>query len=282
MIFSVTRRWLLLPLVLFCLFLSAEARADEVPPPVIAAGDPWARQILQFIGGPYVTVEALENWNSSWRMVRDRRAGKNALVTIVLNHGQARRLRLTSKNGTVLPNVRLLFDTMPLEQQQEERFYLDPSQLPFIAQRSLVLLAQLWPHRYVFFQRRLAEFETRLRSTVLTGRSLLSGLTVWDSSGGLVMLLRAAGCEVPLTPQEVVENLEAWMPRNATSRRNVDTLPWEGKVVLLDWNIAPALRNRLAGQRGVVEVPPFDGSDILLQIHQFYLDIAQVARMTDK
>lgn len=196
--------------ILFLLILAA-----VYPSPSYSSGydvwctSPWIALIADFIGGIHISVHSIESWEENGarvRLITNEQIPNDSLV-VALDRVQADTLGI---NRNYFPNLKTLYSRIPVISTKIRSLYYDPSTLPFIAQGIMNVLSDYDPVHYSYFQRRLAEFQTRLDSTVLVGRKLLKGARVILAGEDVSQLLKAAGCSIeplsadliPLLPEE--------------------------------------------------------------------------------
>ena len=150
---------------------------------------PWLTLMTRFVGGVYVEVHPLSGWNERGQLVRFKRPPAGARI-IALDREEKRAFDLSSVSGA---RVRLLFSDMPYLRQGGAKNFLDPATMPFLGQQILKALAAFDHENYQYYQRRLAEFQSRLESTVGVGRQLLSDISLLNLSSELALWMAAAG-----------------------------------------------------------------------------------------
>ena len=231
---------------------------------------PWLTLVTRFIGGVYVQVNPIETWNEDGnpsRKPRSRSIPKEARV-LALDVADASRLGLNAKEWADLVT---LYHAAPFDKSLTDYFFADPSALPFIAQKVFTALSKFDPANYAYFQRRLAEFQTRLDSTVIVGRSLLFGSPVIYIGGNYKGMLTAAGCAlIPIDEGrrrawergEELDGLRALLEDSAGKKA----------LVLVDSSSSRKIRDSLKNNREVLylERPALD-QDLLLFFHGQYI-----------
>jgi len=274
-----SERFVLLAAFLFScvLYPSGPAQAWDV-----FSSSPWLAVITRFIGGVYVSVKPVQEWNSEGetvRKIRPRDIPRGAKI-IALDEAEASALGLQRNRHE---NLFLLYSTVPFNREKADFFFSDPSVLPFIAQRILTALSQYDPLNYSYFQRRLSEFQTRLDSTVLVGRQLLGGYPVFDLTGGFKSLLSAAGCEMLPRDRERKEQWEKGEDIAGLVSQAEEAIKSMIPVVL-DCSTAKPIRDALKGNRNVLFLGrPNPDQDLLLFFHdQFLLLWNRLALLREK
>jgi len=255
----------LLMLALFFLFRTPPASAWD-----IWTTSPWLALVTRFIGGVFVTVHPIEIWNDdgvSSRKIQTRSIPKTARI-IALDTAEATRLGLNSKEWAELA---VLYQSAPFDKKRSDFFFADPSALPFIAQKIFTVLSRFDPGNYPYYQRRLAEFQTRLDSTVIVGRRLLSGATVFYIGGTFSGMLTAAGCSL-LSVDETLGN--AWERGDELEKLQTLLVDALGKraLVLVDISSSKKLKDTLRNNKDILFLgrPPLD-QDLLLFFHDQYI-----------
>jgi hypothetical protein len=172
--------------------------------------------------------------------------------------------------------LHLLYENLPIEESHRTSLPFNPSILPFLSQRLLIVLCELSPDNYSFYQRRLAEFQSRLESTVEVGRSLMQGIHLLDLSGSISPWVRSASENVARPPDEL---WDAWSGNTRTQEllSAVKEAESRGWWILFDaWTPAP-IRARASSPRSVTIGPPEADYEFFTYLHDIYLQIWTVA-----
>lgn len=236
---------------------------------------PWLALLTSFIGGPNVAVAPLLEWNADGDMVRA--AGGRTLRSLprdarvmALDSGDAQRARLDVRK---FPNLRTLYRPFPVEEPRIDAALSDPSVLPFVAQRVLTVLADWDPANYPYYQRRLAEFQARLSSSVLAGRQILRDVPVYDLTGCSGVLLRAAGCRIE---RPASADWAAWSAGKEQDLlvQELDRRREDKVTVVMDGGTPRALRRLLASRPEVFSFgrPPMT-QDYPAFLHAQYISL---------
>lgn len=236
---------------------------------------PWLALLTSFIGGPNVAVAPLLEWNADGDMVRA--AGGRTLRSLprdarvmALDSGDAQRARLDVRK---FPNLRTLYRPFPVEEPRIDATLSDPSVLPFVAQRVLTVLADWDPANYPYYQRRLAEFQARLSSSVLAGRQILRDVPVYDLTGCSGVLLRAAGCRIE---RPASADWAAWSAGKEQDLlvQELDRRREDKVTVVMDGGTPRALRRLLASRPEVFSFgrPPMT-QDYPAFLHAQYISL---------
>lgn len=237
-----------------------------------AATSPWIVSIINFIGGTNVSVRCIGNWDSSGRIypISRPRAGE---IIIALDSAEAAALRINRNS----PNLRLLYDRLALSPEQKYAAFFDPAMLPFIAQGVMKTLAEADSQRYTFYQRRLAEFQSRIDSTVEIGRHMLDGIKLLDLTGAQGAWLRAAMPGAVRPPDNV---WKSWIDgdRSALNEALAEA-DRRGWLILLDNWTPPAIRAAASayGKKLTLE-PPALNQDSITFLHDIFIIVTQKTR----
>ena len=265
---------LVLSLLLTLYPLHAWARPTPIP---IAAAQPWIALLVTFIGGNNVTVFSLQEWNAEGSLVlADRGRALKSLTgemnVLVLDSAEAKSLGLNLK---MYPNLWCLYDVFPVQDSNTDAVLTDPSVLPFVAQRVLTALSHWDPSSYPYYQRRLAEFQTRLFGAVLSGQQVLRGVSVYNLSGASRALLQAAGCGVE-NPEP--DQLAEWARGRTSGLKEILNAKWaEGVVVVLDGMTPKNILRILKGNSGVFHFErPAANQDYPAFLHDQYIALWQM------
>ncbi|MDI9370497.1 MAG: hypothetical protein QM446_06200 [Synergistota bacterium] len=254
-----------LPIFLLVIFHAGIAHAWDV-----WTTSPWLALVTRFIGGVFVTVHPVEDWNDDGEPVCKVKANKISREArlIALDVAEASRLGFNEKEWDDLV---FLYKKAPFDKEEADLFFTDPSALPFIAQRVFTVLSQFDPENYSYYQRRLSEFQTRLDSTVIVGRRLLGGLSLIYLGGSYSRMLTAAGCSMIPVNEEVElswsrgEGLDRLASLLEDSRRNKI-------LVVADVPPLKKVRESLKNNKDILflERPALD-QDMLLFFHGQYI-----------
>lgn len=261
---------LILALMLAYCWPAASSPADAAVN--YAATSPWIASIVNFIGGTNVNVRCIGNWDSSGRIysISRPRVGE---VMIALDSEEAAALRIKRNS----PDLRLLYDNLALPSEQKYSAFFDPAMLPFIAQSVMKTLAKADSQRYSFYQRRLAEFQSRIDSTVEIGRHMLSGAKLLDLTGAQGALLRAAMPGAVRPPADVWKK---WLAGDVASLNEAlaeaDRRGW--LIVLDNWTPQVIRTASSAYEKRLTLGPPVLDQDSFTFLHDIFIVVAQKAR----
>ena len=255
--------------VILVLFLSNAGCCDDKLN--VAVSHPWLALLVSFIGGPEVNVIPVRIWNSNGDLVMAER-GKvlrelpEGAKVMAMDSDDAKASGLNGRSGKRFA-VRCLYSPFPAD----VRALSDPSVIPFVAQRVLTALSEWDSQNYPYYQRRLAEFQARMSSSILVGQ-VLRDVTICDMTGSAGILLQAAGCKV-LRPSE----LERWEKGNfAGLREYLDNNKAQGINTVIDDDTPAALRKYLSGRSDVFrwECPSLE-RDYPSFLHEQYISLWQ-------
>lgn len=223
-------------LLILIFFSGAVACQEKIN---IAVTDMWLTLLTSFIGGQEVSVIPLKVWNSNGDLVIAER-GKILrelpadVKIIALDKDDA-----ASIKGLESFNVRCLYSSFPIEKS----LLIDPSVIPFVAQKILSALSEWDAPNYPYYQRRLAEFQARLSGASLAGQ-VLRDITVCDMSGSCGIFLKAAGCKIE-APEK--ESLERWQKGNFAGLRDyLEGLKEKNVIIVFDDDTPRALKKYLS------------------------------------
>jgi ABC-type Zn uptake system ZnuABC Zn-binding protein ZnuA len=149
--------------------------------------DPWLYVIVKFIGGVYWNVHPLYFWNDEGNLVKVSKVSKGDYIFVPYRElKEIKRLGISPKYERLVS----IYENKP-SKLENSCYFLDPSMLPFIALGVMRSLSAIDPSHYPYYQRRLAEFQTRLDSVVRVGRQLLWNVEIFDLTGFSGCWLRA-------------------------------------------------------------------------------------------
>ncbi|HBG14304.1 MAG TPA: hypothetical protein DDW96_03110 [Synergistaceae bacterium] len=262
------REWsrvVLLSLIMVIILLGGRCEALEV-----WVTNPWLAMLTRFIGGVQVTVQPVVTWGEKGEAVKARKLPPAGAVVITLDHVEG--IRLLGKGFEGKYSAFLLFDRMPSVADVDESF-MDPAALPFIGLRILQILSSCKPGEYDYFQRRLAEFQARLDSTVIVGRNMIGESAILDLCWKYGRWLQAASGRTVRPPSHVKEE---WSRSQAMDV--LDTALGEarrqGWIIVVDPWTPDVVRERLEENSRSIELPaPRMEGDFILFLYDQYLRI---------
>ena len=234
----------------------------------IAVTSPWLYEVASFIGGRQASVRSLSAWNAEGGFTPTGRPRAGEL-TIAFDPSDASRFRL----GSQTKNLRLLYKKDSMTEEQLRSAFFDPAMLPFIAQETMKIIAAADQKNYAYYQRRLAEFQSRIDSTMGIGRHMLKGRHLLDLTGAEGTWVRSALSDVVRPPEQVWKSWTAGDSR--ALRAALDEAQRRGWLLLLDpWT--PAVIRTAASAypfRLTLPVPPSD-TEFFVFLHEIFTMIS--------
>ncbi|MCE5201889.1 MAG: hypothetical protein LLF78_05185 [Synergistaceae bacterium] len=232
-----------------------------------AVTSPWVGVIASFIGGNNSRVRDLAVWDASGKVmpISRPRAGEEI---IAIDMKDAARFRISRSNK----KLHLLYGSLSMTDEQLVTAFFDPAMLPFIAQNVMKIIAETDSKHYSFYQRRLAEFQSRIESTVDIGRYLLEKTKILDLTGAEGAWVRAAVPGAVRAPSYV---WKVWLDGDTNAlKAALDEAQKRGWLILLDPWTPPEIR-RVASSYGnrFTLPPPEKGQDYFIFLHDVFLMI---------
>lgn len=271
-LFSRRTATLCLCLLLLVIFPTIASAASVLN---ITVTSPWLVLLTNFIGGINVKVTPIQDWNDDGELVRriQTRSLKNLpadSLIMAFDYRDAKGLGLPFEQ---YKNYRSLYEEMPLDPTKIDAYLSDPSVVPFIAQRVLTVLADWDPSGYPYYQRRLAEFQARLYSSVLAGRQVLKDQPVYDLTGHSHAFLQAAGCLLTGPTEEQWAAWGTWKEIDQLKAVVADKIANKIAVVV-DYSTPGAIRSTLAANAAVFLMPrPRFDQDYPAFVHDQYISL---------
>lgn len=232
-----------------------------------AVTSPWVAYIAAFIAGDVKNVRSLSNWDTSGNVIKTA-SPRSGEIIIAIDRKDADNFRINRNNK----NLRLLYDDLPMSREQLYSAFFDPAMLPFIAQSVMKILADEDRGRYAYFQRRLAEFQSKIESTIDIGRHLLSGTKILDITGAEGTWLRSS---VPGAVRPPAEVWERWKSGDAAAlKAALDEAKRRNWLILMDPWTPDAVRSAAAAYEYRFTLPPPSGNqDYFVFLHEIFLAI---------
>ncbi|MDR1651262.1 MAG: hypothetical protein LBR87_05700 [Synergistaceae bacterium] len=259
----------ILSAALLCIFAETQCRAAEIPS--VYASQPWLAGMARFIVGTTMRIVSASVWNSSGTLRVPRRVPQGASL-IALDPADAGRFGFAAGQ----PGLHLLYDNLPIEESKRGALQFNPSVLPFLSQRMLIVLCELSPDNYSFYQRRLAEFQSRLESTAEVGRSLIFDVPILDLAGSVSPWLMAAGAKT-VRPPDLLWNAWTGNTRTPDLALAVKEAESRGWWILMDAWTPPQIRSRVTSGRNIIINAPDSDRDFFEYLHDIYLQIWSAA-----
>jgi len=249
-----------------CLAVAAPSFAAS-----FAVTSPWVGVIAKFIAGPDGKVRSLSAWNGAG-VGRTGYASANDVI-IAIDRRDAANFHIAKDSR----RLRVLYEKLPMTDAQLRRAFFDPAMLPFIAQSVMKIMADADKTKYVYYQRRLAEFQSRIDSTMDVGRYMLGTIKILDLTGAEGAWVSSAVTST-LRPAQHVWNMclqgdmSSLTPMLNDAARN-------RKVILIDeWTPAP-IRTAVQSFGNRVTLPaPSAGKDYFMYLHDIFVTVRDRAK----
>ncbi|MDO5114704.1 MAG: hypothetical protein Q4D58_01265 [Synergistaceae bacterium] len=262
------RLCLFLILSLLILFRRDAAEAAAAPAMRIAATSPLLCEIADFISGGRARVRALSRFGESGELLNTARPLASEII-IAFDPEEAERRGLKLKNK----NLRLLYDKVRMTEEQRRSAFFDPAMLPFVARGIMKIISAEDQENYAYYQRRLAEFQSRIDSTMGVGRHLLSDTRLLDLTGAEGAWVRSS-IEGALRPPESV--WKSWLNGDVEAlNAALAEASRRGWLLLLDpWTPAPIRAAATAfPYRLTLPAPPQD-TEFFIFLHDIFTMIS--------
>lgn len=272
------------------------ACASAAPRVQIRALDPYTAMCVQFLGGSFVESKSYSAWGHEalkldTELMKTDEASPPAVIALNENQyrrflndfrREGRRVRwfFSRSADQARSEIRWIYSLGEVDAADVVHFYGELSNLPFTVQRIMGILTDMMPDKYSYFQRRLGEFDARLRSTLLSGRKLLSGRAVLDLGGAYSGFLKALGCKISLPDAELTDEiLASASSKNAKTVKILREKIWKDpRVYVMDHTTPREIRDALKGRpRTVYIAPPTEKDDPLFFLHRLALLIGTAA-----
>lgn len=252
--------------------------------PALCAGPAWAaqqrvkivvtsqllREVAAFVCGDQASVRALSVMDENGRERLVSRPARGEII-IAFDAADAARHKIGDKNK----NLRLLFDKVQVTEAELRGAFFDPAMLPFVAQEIMKAVSKIDPESYAYYQRRLAEFQSRIDSAIGVGRHMLagSGAKMLDLTGAEGVWIRSSIPGVVRPPDEV---WNGWLAGDETAlRAALDEAARRGWLLLLDpWTPETIRAAAAAYQNRLTLAAPTSEGDIFVFFHDMLTAIA--------
>lgn len=264
-------RSILACVLIFTAIAAPALAAQKQPEPdetlSVCTTQPWITSIARFLAGTTLKVIPLSSWTENGGLRRTR--AKADAPVIVLDPKDARAFGI----DTSAQNVYTLYESFPVRDIARGTITFDPSVLPFMSQRLLIAISEIDMENYPFHQRRLAEFQSRLESTLEIGRSLIGGLKILDLTGSIGPWIGAAADTV--RPPDDLR--EAWIGSTRTNELRLALTEAHARswwIVTDPWT-PPVVRKIVANEPRLIHISaPTDAEyDFFDYLHDIYLKI---------
>ena len=229
---------------------------------------PWLSSMAGFIAGSTIKIQSVSTWNASGELRVSKKPPKNSTI-IALDPLDSSRLGFIRGDAGLF----LLYENLPIEISSRVMLAFNPSILPFLSQRMLKILCELNPDNYSFYQRRMAEFQSRLESTVEVGHSLIHDTQILDLTGAISPWLRAASGNVVRPPDEL---WHAWIGNTRTPDLTLAVKEAEsrGWWILTDAWTPAQIKTRVSSAAKLISVsPPGPEYDFFTYLHDIYTNM---------
>jgi hypothetical protein len=224
--------------------------------------------MARFIVGSTMKIQPMSSWNDLGVLKIAKRLPKDAVI-IALDPKDAEKYGLAPDRE----NINFLYENLPVSEARRNTLQFDPSALPFLSQRLLVVLSRLQPNNYSFYQRRLAEFQSRLESTLEVGRIQIHGIKLLDLTEAASPWLKAASAEVVRPPADL---WDAWSngDRLQELALAVGEAQRRGWWIVIDaWTPYRIRAHAIGARNGVFIKPPQNEEDFFTYLHDIYLQM---------
>ena len=229
-----------------------------------AVTSPWIGFIASFIAGDTKNVRYLSNWDSNGNVVKTSSPTPSEII-IAIDAKDAENFRV-KKNK----NLRLLYDELRMTKEQFYSACFDPAMLPFIAQSVMKIMAEEDKVRYTYFQRRLAEFQSKIESTIDSGRHLLINTKILDITGAEGTLLRSSLTGAVRPPAAVWEGWKAGDTK--ALKAALDEAQRRNWLILMDpWTPEVIRSSAILYEYRLTLPPPSKDQDYFVFLHEIFL-----------
>ena len=248
--------------LLMLLFHPAVASADN-----FAVTSPWIGFIASFIAGDTKNVRYLSNWDSSGNVIKTS-SPRSGEIIIAVDAKDAENFRINKNNKY----LRLLYDDLPMTKEQLQNAFFDPAMLPFLAQSVMKIMSEEDKGRYSYFQRRLAEFQSKIESTIDIGRHLLGNTIMLDIPGAEGTWIRSSSSGAVRPPATVWEGWKAGDTK--ALKAALDEAARRNWLILLDpWTPEIIRSAAVSYEYRLTLPPPSKDRDYFVFLHDIFLAI---------
>ena len=242
--------------------------ANAVNAADFAVTSPWIGYIASFISGDGKNVRLLSDWDAAGKVVK-KSSPKRGEIVIALNAEDARIFGVKPESA----GLRLLYEDMPMTKEQLYSAFFDPAMLPFIARSVMRIMAEEDKERYSYYQRRLAEFQSKIESTMDIGRHLLGPIKILDITGAEGTWLRSSLSGALRPPVEV---WEAWKLGDTRAiKAALDEAKKRNWLILMDpWTPEVVRKVAVGYEFRLTLPPPSRNEDYFVFLHDIFLIIS--------
>ncbi|MDT8284027.1 MAG: hypothetical protein RQ767_00750 [Thermovirgaceae bacterium] len=238
--------------------------------------NPWFSMLARFLGGAQTKVNPLLVWAEN-SVVKPGRSGlTEGSVVLAVNNDEA--VRVLGKKNLKRYSLHFLFESFLTSGGRVDENFMDPAALPFIGLRTLEILSAADPGNYDYFQRRLAEFQARLDSTVVVGRNMIGDSTILDLSWIYGRWIQAAAGKVIRPPDLVKAGWSQGADLDVLDTALEEARKQNWLIVVDPWT--PAHIREMSNKiPGFIELPaPRMEGDMILFLYDLYLQIWDYTR----
>lgn len=232
-----------------------------------AVTSPWVYNIASFIAGDNNNVRPLSVWNAEGNAASvSSPRGSEYIIALDSKDAAHKRIRLNNKR------LFLLYENMPVTEGQVRTAFYDPATLPFIAQKVMKAMSAADSSRYSYYQRRLAEFQSRIESTLDVGKHLLGKAKILDLTGAQGEWVRSAVPGAVRPPKTV---WQSWLDGDSKAlKAALEEASKRKWLILLDPWTPAAIRAAVAPYPFRLTLPPPSmKKDYFLHLHEIFLAI---------
>lgn len=232
-----------------------------------AVTSPWVYQIVSFIGGEKQHIRSLSKWDKNGKVQRVLYP-RSVETIIALNIHDARLFGIQSSRE----KLHFIFDTYNVNDEFIMRAFYDPAVLPFIAQRVMNIIAETDEKRYRYYQRRLAEFQSRINSTLDIGRHLMSDIGILDLTVNSGVWVQATANKLVKPPPYIWQE---WCNGNTAALNDALQLADEKEwLVITDAWTPNIIREQAEKSRNYIFIsPPENGADFFAYLHEMIMTL---------
>lgn len=223
----------------------------------------------RFIVGTTIQIVPLTVWTDSGTLKNLRKLDPNMpVISLDPRDASTHGIKSDAKN------LFLLYKNLPVRDMKRGALPYDPSVLPFMSQRLLTVISELAPDNYPFYQRRLAEFQSRMESTIEVGRSLVKSVKLLDLTGAASPWIQAA-VEAAVRPPDNIWASWTGGVRMDELKLAIDEANRRGWWIVLDaWTPAPIRAAVMGVHKNIhIDSPTTADYDFFTYLHDIYLKI---------
>lgn len=235
----------------------------------VAVTSPWLYEVASFICGSQARVRSISRLNASGVSVLTAKPQAGEMI-IAFDSSDALRHKINTKSK----NLKILFDKIQLSEDELRSAFFDPAMLPFIAQEIMKAISSVDQKNYSYYQRRLAEFQSRIDSTIDVGRHLIGSVNLLDLTGAEGTWVRSAITGAVRPPESV---WQGWLSAGGGTALTaaLDEASRRGWLLLLDPWTPEFIRSAVSAYPKSLMLPvPQEGMDFFVFLHEIFNMIA--------